>query len=42
MDKTSQPMAIDNSTMLPKWAQQVTTKTVKVPLSMTLSGKRAN
>lgn len=29
---------IDN---LKKWNQQVTTKTVKLPLSMTFTGKRA-
>lgn len=33
---------IDNSGMIPSWAKLVTTKTVKLPLSMTFTGKQAS
>lgn len=37
--KMNQPVVVDNSNLNPP--QPVTTKTVKLPLSMTFSGKRA-
>jgi hypothetical protein len=42
MDKWTQIVTIDNSNMLPKWANQGTTKTVQLPLNWTFTGKRSN